>query len=55
MCIGSNLTMPKPYMSHTILITILNPKFQKKIQNLGDFNQWRPNPTVIHETKWGEG
>jgi hypothetical protein len=53
---GSNPNHPKPYMSHTILITNLNPKFQKKsIAQMGDFNQWRQNPTVIHETKRGEG
>jgi hypothetical protein len=39
MHIGSNPTVPKPYMSHTILITILNHKFQKRTQKLGDFNQ----------------
>jgi hypothetical protein len=37
MHIGSNPTVPKPYMSHTILITILNHKFQKKDTKIGGF------------------
>jgi hypothetical protein len=31
MHINSNPMVPKSYMSHTILLTILNPKFEKKM------------------------